>query len=380
MDPAEIAENFFKRRQRTELLIEIGRYREALGELNAHLGTHPDDYFSLCQAAFCHYQLGEYQSAYDVTKKAVAAAPEEEWAYRLQSLIFAATGDKRRALEAAERCVKCAPDFVYSLHALANAQIGTWRLDDAQETVARMFEVAPDDAVTYDAAGFLALNKEDYQKAEEHYLEALRLDPESVSALNNLGVVYIEYANSGKGRRYRKQAAEMFARAVRSQPTFVSGQENLKMANTAAKAGIPIGMIFVACWLTNSLLNLGRHSAGLAPDIVQSLTLLSPYSHNYLLFGLNLVSLILLLAVTGFAVKYFFSKDRERMIRPFRKTKFWAFTALGMLIPLGFYVILLILMDIEASAFSYLALILIFLAAFYAFLQAIIRFQLQETE
>lgn len=380
MEPAEIAENFFKRRQRAELLIEIGRYRDALGELNAHLALYPDDYYSLCQTAFCHYELGEHQSAYDVTKKAVSEAPEEEWAYRLQSLIFAASGDKRRALEAAEKSVKCAPDFVYALHALVNAQIGTWKLDDAEKTAARMFEVAPDHAVTYDAAGFVALNNEDYQKAEEHYLEALKLDPESVSALNNLGVVYMEYVNAGKGKHYRKKSAEMFERAVRAQPTFVRGQENLKIANTAAKAGIPIAAICLACWLTSTLANLGRHSAGLAPDIFQSLTLLSPYNHNYLLFGLNLLSLVMLVAMTAFAIKYYFSKDRERLIRPFRRTGPWVLTALGTLIPFVFYIIFLTFLDIEASAFSYLALILLFAACFYAFLQAILRFELRKTE
>lgn len=380
MEPAEIVENFLKRRQRADLLMELGRYREALVELNSHLGSYPDDYYALCQAASCHYEVGEYQTAYDATKKAVSGAPEEEWAYRLQSLIFAASGDKRRALEAAEQCIKCSPDSVFALHALANAQIGTWRLDEAEKTADRIRELAPGEAATYDAAGFVALNKEDYQKAEEYYLEALKLDPESVSSLNNLGVVYLEYANSGKGKHYRKKSAEMFERAVRAQPTFVSGQENLRIANKAAKAGIPIGTIFLACWLSSSLMNVGRRGAGLVPEFVESLTLLSPYSHNHLLFGLNLLSLLLLFAVTAFAIKYWLSKDRTGMVRPFKRTGPWMLTALVAIVPFGFYVIFLIFLDVEASAFSYLALIVLFVATVYALLQAIIRFQLRDID
>jgi hypothetical protein len=75
MEPEEIAENFFKRKQRAELLIEVGRFREALAELNADLARNPDDYYSLCQSAYCHHQLGEHQAAYDLSKKAVALEP-----------------------------------------------------------------------------------------------------------------------------------------------------------------------------------------------------------------------------------------------------------------------------------------------------------------
>lgn len=380
MDPAEIAQNFFKHKQRADFLIEVGRYREALSELVADLALYPEGYHSLCQSAYCQFQLSEYQAAYDLTKKAVAAAPEEEWAYRLQSMTFSATGDNRRALEAAEKSVHLAPNYLSSLHTLVYAQVGVWKLLEAEKTVAQMLEISPDDANAHDAAGYVALKKEEYEKAEKHYQTALKIDPESVSALNNLGVVYLEYANAGKGKEYRKRSADLFERAVRVQPTFVSGQENLKIATTVAKAGVPIGTILLACWAVNSIANAGRHGAALLPDLFQSLTFLSPHSPNYLLFGFNLLSIGILTALTAFAIKYYFSKNREKMIRSFRDTRTWVIIAISLLFPLVFYIVFLILLDVEAGAFSYLALILLFLASLYALLQVILHIQLRQTK
>ncbi len=102
--------------------------------------------------------------------------------------------------------------------------------------------MAPDSAETHEAAGYLALQRKNNLEAEKHYIEALRLDPESVNAMNNLGVVYLNLAQRGKGHYYHKKSVEMFERAVRQKPTFKLGQENIFNASKAFKIGVPAGI------------------------------------------------------------------------------------------------------------------------------------------
>lgn len=379
MDPAVVAQNFFKYKQRADLLIEVGRYREALKELAADLAAYPGGYSSLCQSAFCHLQLGEFQRAYDLTKEALAADPEGEWAHRLQSLVFTATGDNKRACEAAQRAVQAAPNFIPSLHTLAYSLVGVWRPDEAEEVAVKMLKIAPDSVDAYDAAGYIALKKEEYETAEKYYLAALKLDPESVPALNNLGVIYLHYSETGKGKEYRKRSAEMFERAVKTQPTFETGQENLAMAlGPVAKAGAPIGLILAVCWGANALKNLTRGGIEFGPDILQSLTLLSPYSSSYVVLGLNIFSLVAGVAILVFAIRYFFSKDRVGMMAPFRRSGTWLVLGLATFFPLAFYIVFLILLGSDASAFSYLAMILLFIITMYAIMKSILYFQLRD--
>lgn len=381
MEPEGIAENFFRHKQRVDLLIEVGRFREALTELSADLARNPDDYYSLCQSSYCHHQLGEHQAAYDLSKKAVAIEPDGEWGHRLQSSIFAATGDNRRAHTSAEKCIELAPWSLACLETLLFAQIGVWRMDDAEKTVQKMLEAGPDDEVTHNAAGYFALKKEAYPEAEKHYQAVLAINPESVNALNNLGVIYLQYAEDGKGSAYRKRSADMFERAVRTQPTFVDGQQNLKIAtNSIAKAGIPIGTILILCWATNALVNTGRHGLNSLPEIVRGLGVLTPYSPNHLIFGLNLLVIIYGILLTVFAIRYLFSKDRAAMIEPFRDFKTWIIIAIGTTFPAVFYIIFLVFLDIEANAFAFVGLLLFFGAALYANLQFIVYFQLRKND
>jgi tetratricopeptide (TPR) repeat protein len=262
MEADDIAENFFKPLQRAQLLMDVGRYREAINELNVHLAHFPDSYMGLCNIAVCYLNLKDYQSAYDQTKKAIASEPEGEWAYRLQSIVFIANGEPKRALDAAKLCIEKEPALASSVSCLFWAQAECGLLDDAEVSLASLLDLSPGTADGYEAAGYLALKRERYLEAESHYLEALKIEPESVNALNNLGVAYLELAKEGKGKHYQKKSIEMFERAVKMQPTFKLGQENISHAHDALKVGVPVGLVF--------LLYVGLQMAGRLSSMLRS--------------------------------------------------------------------------------------------------------------
>lgn len=296
MKPEDIATEYFKYLQRAELLMDVGRWREAQHELRQHLAAYPDSYECYCQSAICHLQLKEYQQAYELTKKAVEIDPECEWAFRLQSMIFSENGETSRALDSAKICVEKAPYLSTSIACLFWAQVNYGSLDDAEEYINALMEMAPDSTETHEAAGYLSLKRKNDLEAEKHYLEALRLDPESVNAMNNLGVVYLNLAQSGKGHHYHDKSVEMFERAVRQQPTFTMGQENISVASNAFKIGAPVG---VGLFLWFGLQLFGRWFSWMADDKASPFAL-SPITSSYLLTFANLLFLLLMVVATAY--------------------------------------------------------------------------------
>src|SRR5690606_13182396 len=154
MNPEEIAEDYFKHLQRAAFLMEVARWREALAEFGDHLSTYPDDYGALCNMAICYHELGEYQAAFDITKKAIESLPDEEWAYRIQSFGCASNGEHKRSLDAAKLCIEKAPEMPEALHCLFSAQTNFGDLDDAAETLESLKKIAPDAPETYESTGF----------------------------------------------------------------------------------------------------------------------------------------------------------------------------------------------------------------------------------
>jgi tetratricopeptide (TPR) repeat protein len=246
--------------ERADYLIEINRWREAIVEITRYLSAFPDDYNALCQIAFCHYELNELKPALKFTKNAIVADPELEWAYRIQSLIFGASGNNSKALKMAEICVEKAPHFTASLQTLAYAQVNKFLLDDAKNTSDIMLEIAPEATETHDACGYLAMKNEDWATAEKHFKLSLQIESLSYFTLNNLGNVYFHRSKIGwnfpKRTQLHRQAVECFAQSVKINPTFKLAQENLKIAKeTGVIFRLPISKILIN--LLRSVLFLG---------------------------------------------------------------------------------------------------------------------------
>lgn len=170
MEPEEVAANFFKHLERAQLLMEVARWREALHEYSLHLAEFPDTYGALCYSALCHLELHEFQLALDMTKRAIEAAPEEEWAYRIRSSIFTENGEPSRALDEAKLCSEKDPGSPYAINCLFWAQANYGALDDAEITLKSLMEAIPGTSDAHEAAGYLAIKRKENLEAEKHYL------------------------------------------------------------------------------------------------------------------------------------------------------------------------------------------------------------------
>lgn len=313
--------SYLQHLQRAEALLEIGRWRGAIHEFDLHLAKYPGDYTALCKASSAHAELGELQNALDRSKEAIRSRPESDWAYRLQGIIFATNGEHQRALEAAEKAAQFAPESAIVLLSLTYAQANYGKLDDAQTTLAALLKAAPDTQESHEAAGYVALKRESLAEAEESFLAALAINPESVNALNNLGVVYQRRARKGE-REYHDKATEMFERALKVNPSFKLAENNRKINLTpsASTVGAPIGLIIGLMILLSSLSRrLGSMAQADSFTILRILDNFNPIVPNAFFTFLNFyailiflspVALVLRKALASLGVKFFVANQK----------------------------------------------------------------------
>lgn len=324
MTPEEIATNYFNRIQRGQHLMEVARWREALHEFNQILASSPQDYFCLCSSAACHFYLGEYQTAYDTTKIAIESEPEEEWAYRLQVIIFTHNGEHDRALKAARSCVEKSPELPEALHCLFEAEANYGNLDDAERTLERYCAAAPNDSTALESKGYLNLKRERFLEAEKDYLEAIRLSPENANAFNNLGFVYLRMFENGSGKRYKKKSMEMFERAVKLEPTFKLAQDNMKAASNATRSTVAVGGVIGLLFALNAIMRLASNGVSASDQKLKSIALadLNPLVDNLSVTFINLLFLMLLGIEVAVLVLLIFKKHRQFLLHYLTKKLF----------------------------------------------------------
>ena len=297
--------------ERAKLLIDIARWREAIHELHKYLTYFSDDYHTLCQISRCHYELSEFKDAMKYVNRAIESNPENEWAYRLQSLIYHETGENDKSLVSAEICVQKAPNLDYSLQTLAYAQIRKFRLAEAGKTVTAMLEVSPDAHETHDACGYLALKKEEWQKAETHYRKALSINALSANSLNNLGVVYLNqvdtHRKSADKKELRTKAIECFEQAIKVNPNYHLAHDNLKLAKS--KSTISPLTIFLFVMLGFFLSGILRGGGTLLAKLFEYFT---PYSTNFLILLLNIYFIFSVLFVFGMGILIYTKGNKEQ--------------------------------------------------------------------
>jgi len=364
----EIAENYFKHLQRAQLLMEVARWRDALHEYNQHLAKFPDDYGASCNSALCHLELQEYQSAFDATARAIATEPEDEWAYRLQANIFIANGENKRALDAAKLCIEKSPESPVALYCLFSAQVEYGSLVEAEATLKLLSEKAAGSPDLFDAAGYLALKQGKYLESEKHYLEALRLNPESVNSLNNLGVVYLTLAQKGHGKHYQQKSIELFERAVKLEPTFKLAQNNISTASNAIKVGFPVGLVFLI-WI--GLRMAGSLSSSIASasrdPFATSRAMLTPVTNSYVLTGTNFYLIgLLLIAFVATVAAIAMPQHRKSLLYELTTVRGWLLIFSLFVIAATLYVVGLWVIGGESTTFTSFGILFSIVVSFFA--------------
>lgn len=265
--------------EKAEHLAEIGRWREAVPLLVKIIAADAQNFYANCLLSLCHYHLQNFRQAVEFAERAIAAEPEEEWGHRLRSVALMELGEKKEGLRSAEEAVKLAPDEPFALQTLVNALLTCNKTRRAKEIALQMRDEFPEMEASFFTLGNVCLQSGDPYEAEQCFREALRLNPTSSDARNNLGVALMRQDAKNKNTLFKSENLSIietqedeiqkhFTEAVKLDPNHATAAENLKNQFSyfnilyALLSLIPFAVIifFVAPGMTILLLLLALYS------------------------------------------------------------------------------------------------------------------------
>ncbi len=163
----------------------LGRGPEALRAAETAVGRAPDEaYFHNVHASVLH-ALDRHEDAFRAAQEAVRLDPGDPDHFTLLASIELQRQRWPEALAAAGNALALNPEHVGAGNLRAMALVRLGRKAEAMETVDYVLERAPENAFSHANQGWNCLHRNDPRRAQDHFREALRLDPE------------LEYAQQG---------------------------------------------------------------------------------------------------------------------------------------------------------------------------------------
>lgn len=262
-------------------LKELGRYADAETAFKEALAQEPNDAFALHHLAVCQFhQADRRKEALQTIDNAIAIEPNDADHFTLRSFILSMLDRPKEALAAAQVAHQLAPysDTAFTAEAQAYLQLEEWaqaeasarqalaidadnsaaanqlaqalrlqnKMAENEEHLAGLLTRDPEDPYTHANAGWMALQKGDHRQAEQHFREALRLDPEFASARE--GLLNSFRARSPIYRAYLRYCFAMQRLSAGSRWAVIIGLYLFAKIGRAVLPG-PLGMAVLALYL-----------------------------------------------------------------------------------------------------------------------------------
>ncbi|RST05751.1 tetratricopeptide repeat protein [Streptomyces sp. WAC05374] len=184
--------------RRAEALYDLERYEQAAALTARHLAQHPDDAPALALLARCRRHLGDRAEALRLADEALRADPglPSAWFLRADLLAHGPAGGPQWAAaeDAARRGLALVPHHWSGYHVLGTILARSdapARRGEAYALALRSVELGPEEDATHFLLGLTAYRLKDYRTAERAYENALRLNPQSSEAHNNLSLLHL---------------------------------------------------------------------------------------------------------------------------------------------------------------------------------------------
>ncbi|MET9958319.1 tetratricopeptide repeat protein [Streptomyces sp. NPDC006326] len=201
--------------QQADVLFDLGRYEQAAALAAQHLAGHPDDATALVRLAHCRHRLGDEQQALTAVEHALRVAPESVSAWLIHTHVLLALKEYKQAEGSARRAVELAPQHWgshYTLGAVLYRAVRAKRRRAAYESARTAAALAPEESDAHLLVGLTAFRTGNHRVAQQAYETALRLNPDSSEAHNNLSLLHLRRRWFRPGSWTR--AAEGFVQAA----------------------------------------------------------------------------------------------------------------------------------------------------------------------
>lgn len=158
--------------------IDLQKNAEALESARRTVALSPDDPFSHHILAVVLNRLEREKEALASIQEAIRLDPHNETHFAVLASVQLALRDWNAALAAAEQGLALNPEDVQCANLRSMALVRLGRKAEAMETVDFALERAPENAWSHANQGWNCLHRNDPKRAQDHFREALRLEPD----------------------------------------------------------------------------------------------------------------------------------------------------------------------------------------------------------
>jgi Tfp pilus assembly protein PilF len=179
-----------------------GRRKEALYSINQAISLDPDisEFHSVKSIALAFLDRGK--DALEAADDAIRLSPESSLAYQARARGYMAQQNWADAEKEARKALSLDPNDGETGNILASVLRLQGKTSENSDAVDKLLRDNPEDPYAHFNAGWSALQRSDYRKAEEHFREALRIDSEFDQA--RTGLIESFKARSPLFRQYLK--------------------------------------------------------------------------------------------------------------------------------------------------------------------------------
>lgn len=205
---------------RADILLDQGRYKDAEESIKQALQHEPDNDYALAMLGRCYLNTKRYNEGIEVIQKAIALSPTNDFYFYLlgfgyyQLDVYTAAQEQlytaielnpyhaeyfgmmahvllqqkkfEQALDKANEGLAVDAENLTCLNARSIALNKLKRTEDAIATMQNALAQDPDNAVTHTTVGWNFLEKGRHKDAQQHFIEALRIEPNYGNAKTGL--------------------------------------------------------------------------------------------------------------------------------------------------------------------------------------------------
>ncbi|MEM7123010.1 MAG: tetratricopeptide repeat protein [Pseudomonadota bacterium] len=169
------------------MLLESGRLRDGIVELDQLLNQRPDDADALHSRGMAHDRLGNSEAAIADLEKAIALAPGKVEAWLVLAGVHRRAGDIDKAIIVLRDAQKASPEHAGLTNNLASLLAETGALDESRGLLEALLARDPASTAGHYNLGNTLKAMGDAEAAVGHLRQAAELDPGFYSAWHNLG-------------------------------------------------------------------------------------------------------------------------------------------------------------------------------------------------
>ena len=186
------------------MLFDAGRMVEARTAYERVVALNPVDPAAWCNLGLTLRRLGDNPGAIAAYERALSLEPGDTTTLKNLVAAMRIAGNVDGAIDGLNRLVELMPSDETVLTELAQLLYDEERYDETAKALDRLIAVTGGTSGDYYNLGLCYFNQEQWSAAVQPWLKAIEMDPDHVSALRGLPVLYWKMGDFGKAWDYVK--------------------------------------------------------------------------------------------------------------------------------------------------------------------------------